>query len=514
MPHVARFPGEIWRPPAGPRLNRVMNWISARFRPFAFHWILPVLFSLSWSGPVLGLESPSAHSHETAVASGAPPPRNEQLPPLPPALAKPPVPPSAPHGAPAGPQRSHGPRPDREGPAKDEPEVDTHGDSLSESGSDFLASSNLVTHGETKRSPRIEEGQQLLDQARRQFREGHITQAHNNLVALVEGNAPDEIKRPALIDLAILAQEGNQLSRAQQIFSQFVRSYPQDPRAPEVALRQGLLYRQMGAPAMALSKFYAVMTMALTLKSGNVSNYQRLVLQAQTEIAETHYRQGNHVEAVDFFDRLLRQEASDLNKAQIQFKLVASLEKLGRWDETIVQARKFLLHYPGRAEEPEARFLLVNALRQAARRHEALQEAVVLLRTQRLSANQDPRQWAYWQHRMGNQIGNQLYQEGDFPGALEIYSTLVTADDSPAWQLPVWYQIGLIYERLRQPDRALEAYGKIGDLRKDLTSEAVPGLKTVSEMAQWRSEVLHWQSQVERFALTNAHAKAASSASR
>ena len=60
----------------------------------------------------------------------------------------------------------------------------------------------------------------LLDQARKQFREGHTSQAYHNLVSLVEGNAPEEIKRPALIDLGILAQQANQLARAQQIFSQ------------------------------------------------------------------------------------------------------------------------------------------------------------------------------------------------------------------------------------------------------------------------------------------------------
>ena len=142
---------------------------------------------------------------------------------------------------------------------------------LEDSGS--LASSNMVSRGEASpETIRLEESGRLLEHARQQRQEGHGTQARNNFVTLIESAAPDEIKRVAMIELALIAQEANQLSRAQQIFSHFLKSYPQDPSVPEVTLRQGLLYRQMGAPALALSKFYAVMTAALTLKNGSVPN--------------------------------------------------------------------------------------------------------------------------------------------------------------------------------------------------------------------------------------------------
>ena len=51
---------------------------------------------------------------------------------------------------------------------------------------------------------------------------------------------------------------------------------------------------------MALAKFYAVMTGSLKLKFGSLEYYQRLVLQAQTEIADTYYLQGKYLDADGF----------------------------------------------------------------------------------------------------------------------------------------------------------------------------------------------------------------------
>ena len=376
---------------------------------------------------------------------------------------------------------------------------------------DSLASSNVVQRAKASRGKlREEESGRLLERARKQREEGQATQARNNFVALIESASPDPVKRVAMIELALMAQEDNQLSRAQQIFSHFLKSYPQDPSVPEVTLRQGLLYRQMGVPTLALSKFYAVMTAALTLKSGSVPYYQRLVLQAQTEVADTHYMQGNFREAADFFSRLLVQETPELNKAQIQFKLIISLAKLSRHGETIGQAREFLRAYPAAAEEPEVRFLLAAALERAGQKSEALREVLFLLSTQYHWADQNPKSWAYWQQRAGNEIGNQLYQQADFTGALEVYAALAGLNDSPDWQWPVWYQMGLIYERLRQPAKAVDRYSAIAARQKDLGSGTSPGLQTIVEMAKWRSQVLAWQAEVEQFGLNNAQTNALS----
>src|SRR5678815_5622345 len=162
----------------------------------------------------------------------------------------------------------------------------------------FIANSNLLgsAHDTEKQDPQYEY-RMLLDIGRRQRVERNFTQARRNFIALLEGPATEDLKRAALLELATLAQLDNQMGKAQQIYSQYLRRWPEDPSAPEIYLRQGLLYRQMGAPTLALSKFYAVMTTSLTLKSGDMNYYQGLVLHAQTEIADTYLLDGKYGEA-------------------------------------------------------------------------------------------------------------------------------------------------------------------------------------------------------------------------
>ena len=178
------------------------------------------------------------------------------------------------------------------------------------------------------------------------------------LVSVLEAPAPAEYKRVALLELALVAQQEDQLPRALQILAQYVRRYPEDPSVPAVLLRQGLICRQMGAQQMALAKFYAVMTTALNLKLDRFQQYQRLVLQAQVEIAETHDLRGSYAEAAECYARLLTQDTTDLNRAQIQFKLIHCLTKLDRNAEVVAQADDFLSRYPDRIEQPEVRFLV------------------------------------------------------------------------------------------------------------------------------------------------------------
>jgi tetratricopeptide (TPR) repeat protein len=391
-------------------------------------------------------------------------------------------------------------------PTAPAPEVNP---SLQES-AHFISNSNLVasSFGPQTNSP-AQQFEALLKLAQQQHRQKSLAESAKNFAALLEGQAPEEMKRTALLELAVIAQEENQLAKAQQILSQYTKKYWEDTAVPEVLLRQGLLYRQMGAPKLALSKFYSVMTTALTLKRGDLAYYQRLVLHAQTEIADTHYGQGEHVEALEMFTRLLKLESAELKQSQIHFKLIRCLAALGRHPETVAQAGEFLTRYPAAQEEPEVRYLLADTLRQLGRHRDALQQVLLLLKSEKAAAENQPERWVYWQQRTGNDIANQLYQDGSYLDALQIYEALASLSPAPGWQLPAWYQSGLCYERLQQPAKAVEAYQRILARQKDLPSEPEPALKAILEMARWRAEFLDWQSHSGATSLTNAQLKAA-----
>ena len=184
--------------------------------------------------------------------------------------------------------------------------------------------------------------------------------AAENLTALLASTAPAEIKRGALFELALVAQDENHLVKATQLFSQYLHLYPDDPTDPEVLLRQGLIYRQMGVTTLAISKFYAV-TVHLTpeAEAPKTSTMpQKLVLQAQIEIADTYYLEGRYLEASDYFNRLLKNPPADLDQAQIQYKLIRSLSALTNSVETVAHAQVFLSVFTNSLDVPEVRFAL------------------------------------------------------------------------------------------------------------------------------------------------------------
>lgn len=365
--------------------------------------------------------------------------------------------------------------------------------------SEQLATTNIIEN--TPHEPGSSQQADLdamLDWARRMKREKNFEAAENSFVMLLKATAPESMHRTAMLEMALLAQENQQFNRAQQIYAQYLDRFSDDPSAAEVCLRQGLLYRQMGAPTMALSKFYAVMTTSLRLKLDRLDYYQRLVLQAQTEIADTYYLQGKFGEAAEFLSRLLKLENPQLNKAQIIYKMIRSLSSMNRHTDVVAQAEFFITNYPTTPEIAEVRFLLADSLKKLGRTREATQQVLVLLESQQTTATNRLGNWIYWQQRTGNEIANQLYKEGDYLNALDIYKNLALLSDTAAWQLPVWYQMGLVYERLMQPAKAAEFYEKILARQKELDSaKRTPSLDAVLDMARWRKEQLKWQLKTE-----------------
>lgn len=315
---------------------------------------------------------------------------------------------------------------------------------------------------------------------------------------LLDEKNPPEIRRQALLECAYVATELDQAAKAQQMYSEYLRRYPKDPSVPEVCLRQGLLYRHMGAHQQALSKFYEVMNHALSLKLTELEYYQGLVLKAKTEIAETYYLQGKYADAADYFLRLLKAEEKGLDRTTCQFKLIRSLSAQGDKERVILQAQSFAQLYPNSLDLPEVRYLLADALKKVGRNRESMQQVLALLEAQQKQAEKHPEIWAYWQQKTGNEIANELYKEGDYMSALEIYMGLAKINNAASWQTPVWYQIGLVYEHLKQPAKADEMYDQILKRTQDIrTNTPTPGLLALLDMAQWRRGYLKWNESAE-----------------
>jgi tetratricopeptide (TPR) repeat protein len=360
----------------------------------------------------------------------------------------------------------------------------------------FAATNGLPRNGMSREELMVHLTKRLeLARYLRTTRQPH--EAEPLLIELLSDTSPELVQQSALLELAALAQDENALARAQQIYAQFLDKWPNELRIPEILLRQGLLFRQMGLYNLAFTKFYGVMTSALVLKNDQLDYYVHLVFQAQTEIAETQYELGKYADAAEFFTRLLKQNNPSINKSQVIYKLARCHAALGQYADAASDAQDFLARYPDAPEQPELRFHLAVALKQLGRNNESLQQVLLLLQEQRAHTKDRPELWAYWQQRTGNLIANQLYREGDYTKALEIYLNLAQLDPSPQWQLPVSYQIGMTYERLWQPQKAAETYSGILVQETELGTNTPPSLKTVFDMARWRINFIKWQDKAE-----------------
>jgi tetratricopeptide (TPR) repeat protein len=363
--------------------------------------------------------------------------------------------------------------------------------------------------------------------------------AESTLIGIVQNpEASVDIQRECMKHLAQFALDARSYSKAQQIYSQLVSRFPLHPDTPSILYRQGVLYRRIGATELALSKFHAVMSTVISLQEKEISTYQTLVLLAQTEIADTFFVAGQFDRAAEYYRRVLKLANNELNEEQIRLKLVKSVFELKDWKGVIAEGQQTIEKVPLSGHVAEVRFLMAEAYKKLGMRSEAIRQTMELLNTEEERAAKDPENWAYWQKRTGNQLANELYEQGDYVNALLIYETLAKLPGTEEWHSQALYQIGLIYERMFQPERATAAYTEIlarstnaittstqpegsstnnktnspaerptarsamessrSKAANQATPKSSPGLNLIREMAQWRLNHLNWDQTISR----------------
>jgi TolA-binding protein len=314
---------------------------------------------------------------------------------------------------------------------------------------------------------------------------------------------PDELAN-ALLGLARVYRRAGSLTKAASIYERYLKDYPTAEQVPDALLEVGRTHRALGAHQLALERFYNVLNSTLKLSTEGSEHYQTLAKTAQFEIAETHFQQGNFADANKYFSRLRLLDLAPADRARAQFKSAYALYLNHDMDGAATALRSYLEQWPQDEDVAEARYLLSISLRTMGRKQEALDTALVLLRSEK--ANGDAKRWSYWQRRTGNQLANDFFQAGDTINALAIYQGLAALSPDAAWRLPVTYQIALCYERMRLYDRANAAYQSIIDGANPAAKPAAgesgkaPGaeLAELSRMSTWRLGQINWHEQTER----------------
>jgi tetratricopeptide (TPR) repeat protein len=155
--------------------------------------------------------------------------------------------------------------------------------------------------------------------------------------------------------------------------------------------------------------------------------------------------------------------------------------------------RAYIEQWPQDDNVPEARYLLAISLRELKRPQEAFAATLDLLRTEKSRVATDPKRWAYWQRKTGNQLANDFFETGDTMNARAIYAGLLELSTERGWRVPISYQLALCYERLGATDNARTSYQSV----VDGAGENPPAdLLELATMAKWRIQHLAWRESV------------------
>jgi tetratricopeptide (TPR) repeat protein len=309
----------------------------------------------------------------------------------------------------------------------------------------------------------------------------------------------------ALLDMADLYHKYNVKPKEAAVYERYIETYPNDLMVPELYMRLGFIYRDIGAFNTSLTKFYSVLNSSLSVNKNGMEAYRQLSLRAQIEIADTYYMMGDYDQAAKFYMRLKRLDLGNAGHAQVDFKYAYTQYLLKDYSATISNFQAFIQAYPDNSLVAESHFVLASAYKQINQPQAALNEVLSLLMYQE-QHKEDASTWSYWKKRTGNQMGNEFYEQGDFESALQIYQAMARLSSDPAWLWPSLYQMGLCFERLRLTTKAVDAYNLIQTGADAMQKNGVvmpQQLKDLLDQVKWRKDHLNWQEdtqdQIQKF---------------
>lgn len=305
----------------------------------------------------------------------------------------------------------------------------------------------------------------------------------------------DDVRRETMLQMAKLFELSNEPAKQAAVLEKFAETFPDDPGTPQVYIKVGILYRQLGLSSLALMRFYSVLNYSLKIDSNKIDAYRQLSIRAQMEIADTHFATQRYDEAIKFYSRLRLLELSPEDRARAIFQTAECHYLLKHDPEAIANFESYLASYPDDAKVPEAMFTLANAYTRAGRFPDASRIVLDLLKRESKNAQDNEKQWIYWQKKAGTQLAANFFDQNDFTSALTLYQAMLPLGTDAAWTWPALYQMGLCYEKLSMGEKAVQTYQKILDWREAERTEAqkVPTLKSTYEMAKWRIDNMDWR---------------------
>jgi len=302
-------------------------------------------------------------------------------------------------------------------------------------------------------------------------------------------------KENVLFEMAALYKEEGMLPKASAVLERLTEEFGESRRLPGVYMELGHLYRAMGGLEIAISNYYMVLNSSLNISIDQVERARDLSLKAKLEIAETHSELLEYDESYRHYELLSKLDLKPIDRMRVDYRMCHLLYQLHRYQQAVSRLKQFLDHYRLSAHSPEIRYLLAKSYEKLNRKPEALKEVVQILQRQSSPDTALDGEADYWRQRTGNELANEFYEKRDYRSALTIYQSLAKYNPAPEWRWPAIHQIGLCFERLGLPDKAILAYEEILDpegleIAEDALSQSLQSLR---QMAKWRLEHLKWE---------------------
>lgn len=331
----------------------------------------------------------------------------------------------------------------------------------------------------------------MIAAAERCWFSGEHDRAELIFAELLSLPVPLEKKREVLLQMADLFERTDS-SKTIIILEKFIQAYPHDPAISLVLFRLGKLYRAQGAFEVASARYFRVLNTTLNVSKDELEMVREIATKARFELAEMLTEQDRLDEASEVYRKIELLDLSEEDQMIVKFRLACVAFETRDFVsavEAFSQLREDELIGPYRLETA---YYLAAGLKKLGRGREAFEVVVDLLRSQLSNDPADLAQSAYWKRRTGNELANEFYQQGEYLSALSIYQSLARISDDPEWRWPAVYQIGLCFEHLELPERALEAYQAMIEGMPVEDADLVEVDISLRDLARWRLDHVKW----------------------
>ncbi|MDP7051827.1 MAG: hypothetical protein QF600_07870 [Verrucomicrobiota bacterium] len=276
-----------------------------------------------------------------------------------------------------------------------------------------------------------------------------------------------DFRKASLLRLATHSEQKKAYEEAQKYLSEYLRKYPDDALIPVVLLRQGDLFRKMGAYDLERQKYYDVIKSAPKVKlegKYDLNYVKRITYIARSQIADSFYEEasklpryrarGKYVSASEMYSRLL--EAEGANKRVITLKYIRALYKQGDHSGVVKEgARYFAKFKDGPAtDEDEMRYLVLDSSRHGSGdTHDYLAGYQDWFDS---PPGRGTKNALKWRLKAAGDLAEELFNEGKYTDSLEFYQALAGLLLGSATRPEEYFYLMLGIKRILNTVEALE----------------------------------------------------------